>query len=151
MQLVMVQYRILLSNIHFLKEIKTFILNYLDKLVSRFAVLGYTSGYCTVVTTCLSLSMLHAQYVGHWTVLQKLRQRAVALISAAQFLLPLVVIIVPITLLCFIPRSLSLISCLSGRMPTLSTWPSFLLPFIPRGILSETNTACFCQFSDKYK
>lgn len=41
-QLVMVQYRILLSNTHLLKEIKTFILNYLDKLVLCFAVLGHT-------------------------------------------------------------------------------------------------------------
>lgn len=32
-QVVMVQYRILLSNIHMVKEMKTFILNYLDKLV----------------------------------------------------------------------------------------------------------------------
>lgn len=41
-QLVMVQYRILLANIHLVKEIKTFILNYLVKLVSCFAFLGYT-------------------------------------------------------------------------------------------------------------
>jgi len=38
----MVQYRILLSNMCLVKKIKTFILNYLDKLVSCFAVVGYT-------------------------------------------------------------------------------------------------------------
>lgn len=41
MQLVMVQYRVLLGNVHMVKEIKTFTVNYLNKLLACFAVLGY--------------------------------------------------------------------------------------------------------------
>lgn len=79
-------------------------------------------------------------------VLQELRQLSVAFISAARFLLPLDLIIVPSMAVgptCLILQSLSWVSCLPGKLPTLSTWPSFLSPFIPLKILSETNTAHF--------
>lgn len=47
-QVVMVQYRIMLSNTH-LKEIKTFILSYLDKLVTYCAVLGHILRLLSIV------------------------------------------------------------------------------------------------------
>lgn len=81
-------------------------------------------------------------------VLQELRQLSVAFISAARFLLPLDLIIVPSMAVgptCLILQSLSWVSCLPGKLPTLSTWPSFLSPFIPLKILSETNTAHFAN------
>lgn len=99
----MVQYRILLSNIHIV-EIKTFILNYLDKLVSYCAVLGHIWDFyplCYVNKVTL-IQHVAAEYVGHWTVVQKGRQLLTAVISAAQFLLPLDLMMVPIILLCII-------------------------------------------------
>lgn len=80
-------------------------------------------------------------------VLQELRQLSVAFISAARFLLPLDLITVPMAvgLICLILQSFSCVSCLPGKLPTLSTWPSFLPPFIPLKILPEANTAHFAN------
>lgn len=128
-QLVMVQYRVLLGNVHMVKEINTFIVNYLNKLLPCFAVLGYALRLLAVAprwqeafhsachTVCWSLD-------GAAEV--KTKRGWHSFISAAQFLLLLYVITVPITLYAAFCRVRhEFIACLQER------W------LLPRGFLSH--------------
>lgn len=153
-QLVMVQYGVLLGNVHMVKEIKTFIVNYLNKLLPCFAVLGYALRLLAVAPRWQE-AFHSACYTVCWSLdgaaEVKTERGWHSFISAAQFLLLLCVITVPITLLCCILQSSSWIYCLSARTLAPSTWLSFSPPFFPLGTLSEAYKACFCQFSDKCK